>query len=204
MRSDGRGRPDRDLLAFRGRGVLNERPGPLVPSEPRLDPATPLEPAHMIQPPHSTSRPGIARLPAGFAGFCCEDLNCPECLRAYRKGLAFRRQERAARKLRQFPPDGLKTATQAAAKLNCSTKTLNGHVASGALKYVALGHGKRRTRRMITDADLDNFIANQTHRATPCLSTASRAHHSGTMTFTGAVIDFRGPRKPPTSAKRKK
>jgi hypothetical protein len=50
---------------------------------------------------------GIERLPADFAGFCCEDRNCPECLRAYRKGLAFMRQERAARrKLRQSLPDG--------------------------------------------------------------------------------------------------
>jgi len=37
-------------------------------------------------------------LPAGrLAGFCCDEGNCPECLRAYREGLAFMRQERAAR-----------------------------------------------------------------------------------------------------------
>jgi len=95
----------------------------------------------MIQSPHITSRPGIERLPAELAGFCCEDLNCPECLRLYRKGLALRR---AARKPRLSPPDGLKSAAQAAAKLGCSVKTLNGHVASGALKYIALGHGKKR------------------------------------------------------------
>jgi hypothetical protein len=42
--------------------------------------------------------PGIERLPAGrLAGFCCAAGNCPECLRAYRRGLAFMRQERAAR-----------------------------------------------------------------------------------------------------------
>ena len=41
--------------------------------------------------------PGIARLPADLAGFCCEKLDCPECLQAYRRGLAFMRQERAAR-----------------------------------------------------------------------------------------------------------
>src|SRR2546430_15506855 len=98
--------------------------------------------------------PRIARLPAELAGFCCEDLNCPECLRTYRKGLVLRRQERAARKLHQFPPDGLKTAAQAAARLGCSVKTLNGHVASGALRYVIIGHGTKRPRRMFTDADL--------------------------------------------------
>ena len=42
--------------------------------------------------------PRIERLPAGrLAGFCCDEGNCPECLRAYREGLAFLRQERAAR-----------------------------------------------------------------------------------------------------------
>src|SRR5262245_4967843 len=62
-----------------------------------------------------------------------------------------------ARKPRLPPSDGLKSAAQAAAKLGCSIKTLNGHVASGALKYVALGHGRRRQRRMFADADLDEF-----------------------------------------------
>src|SRR5262249_54975239 len=46
-----------------------------------------------------------------------------------------------ARKPRQSPPDALKTAAQAAAKLGCSIKTLNGHIASGALRYVIIGHG---------------------------------------------------------------
>src|SRR5262245_45950394 len=42
--------------------------------------------------------PGLERLPEGrLAGFCCDEGNCPECLRAYREGLAFMRQERAAR-----------------------------------------------------------------------------------------------------------
>src|SRR5262249_13582500 len=44
-------------------------------------------------------------------------------------------------------PDGLKTAAQAATKLGCSIKTLNGYVETGALKYVALGHGRKRRRR---------------------------------------------------------
>src|SRR5262245_66412289 len=124
-----------------GRGALSERPDPpLLTGGRGLIAATPLEPAHMIQSPHITSRPGIARLPAGLAGFCCEDLNCPECLRVYRKGLALRSKSVSSRKPRQPPADGLKTAAQAAARLGCSIKTLNGHVASGALKYVALGH----------------------------------------------------------------
>ena len=108
------------------------------------------------------------------------------------------------RKLRPSPPDGLKTAAQAAARLGCSIKTLNGHVASGALKYVALGHGKKRQHRMFADSDLAEFVANKTRKVTPCPSTAGRARPTGISTFTGEVIDFTGPRKPPTSAKRRR
>ena len=77
----------------------------------------------MTHSPHITSNPKIERLPKErfVASFCCDEGNCPECLRAYREGLAFMRQERAARmrqeraarKLCQSSPDGLKTAAQA-------------------------------------------------------------------------------------------
>jgi len=146
---------------------------------------------------------GIARLPAGLAGFCCEDLNCPECLRAYRKGLVLRRQERAARKLRFSPPDGLKSAAQAAAKLGCSIKTLNGHVASGALKYIALGHGKRRQRRMFTDADINQFVEAQSKKDIPCPSDATRALRSGSTISKSTVVAFSARPRKPTSAKPK-
>src|SRR5262249_48991408 len=144
---------------------------------------------HMTHPLIPQKNPsGIARLPAGLAGFCCEDLNCPECLRAYRKGLAFKRQERAARRLRLPPPDGLKSAAQAAAKLGCSIKTLNGHVASGALKYIALGHGKRRQRRMFTDADINQFVEAQSKKDIPCPSDATRALRSGSTISKSTVV----------------
>jgi len=108
------------------------------------------------------------------------------------------------RKPRHPPADGLKSAAQAAARLGCSIKTLNAHVASGALKYVDIGHGKRRQRRMFSDADLNEFIANKTRKVTPCPSTAGRARPTGISTFTGEVIDFTGPRKPPRDAKPRK
>src|SRR5262249_24473458 len=65
---------------------------------------------------------------------------------------------------RKSPPDGLKTGAQAAAKLGCSIKTLNGHVESGALRYVDIGHGRKRRRIRFTDSDIDSFIANQTRK----------------------------------------
>jgi helix-turn-helix protein len=112
------------------------------------------------------------------------------------------KQQRRA--LRSPPPDGLRTPDEAARKLGCSVKTLNGHLASGALRYVLIGHGRKRRRMMFTDRDIDDFIANQTRKDAPCPSTAGRARPTGISTFTGEVIDFTGPRKPPTSAKRRK
>jgi hypothetical protein len=100
------------------------------------------------------------------------------------------KQHRRQRKLR--PPNGLLTRAQAAAKLNCSLRTLDGHVASGTLRYVVIGHGKKRPRRMFTDADLNEFIANQTRKDVPCPSTASRARRSGTTISGGEVIAFTG------------
>ena|SRR6516225_2645192 len=61
----------------------------------------------MTQSQNITNHPGIARLPAGLTGFCCEDRNCPECLWAYRRGLALlgetcgKRVQVAPRKLRK-------------------------------------------------------------------------------------------------------
>src|SRR5262245_10076002 len=82
---------------------------------------------------------------------------------------------RPQRKPRHLPPDGLKTAAQAAAKLGCSVKTLGGHIASGALKYVAIGHGTKRPRKMFADPDLNEFIANQTRKdSLACPSTRTR------------------------------
>jgi Helix-turn-helix domain len=108
------------------------------------------------------------------------------------------------RKPRISTPDGLRTAAEAAARLGCSIKTLNGHVDAGDLHYVIIGQGKKRPRRMFTDSDLDAFIASRTRKDSPCPLPTSRARHTGTSISKCEVIDFAGPRKPPTGAKRKK
>jgi hypothetical protein len=113
-------------------------------------------------------------------------------------------KQRRRRQRKLSPPNGLLTRAQAAAKLNCSLRTLDGHVASGALRYVAIGHGTKRPRKMFTDADLDEFIANQTRKDVPCPSTASRARRSGTLTSGGEVIAFTGLRRPRRGAKPRK
>src|SRR6516164_3532619 len=73
------------------------------------------------------------------------------------------------------PPDGLRTPAEAARKLRCSVKTLFGHVASGALRYVAIGHGTKRPRKRFADADLDAFIESQTRKDVPCPSTRTES-----------------------------
>jgi hypothetical protein len=108
------------------------------------------------------------------------------------------------RQPRVRPPDGLRTKAEAAAKLGCSIKTLNAHVDAGELRYVVIGHGKKRPRMRFADADLDEFIANQTRKDTPCPSTASRARHTSTSNSESVVIAFTAAPKPPPGAKPKK
>jgi hypothetical protein len=99
------------------------------------------------------------------------------------------RRPRKKRK-RKPAPDGLRTASEAAARLGCSVKTLNGHVAAGDINYVAIGHGRKRPRKMFTDADLEAFIANRTRKDAPRPSTRIRARRSGSSTSGSTVVAF--------------
>ena len=49
------------------------------------------------------------------------------------------------------PLPGLRTPREAAIRLRCSLKTLRGHMASGALRYIVIGHGTKRPRKLLTD-----------------------------------------------------
>jgi hypothetical protein len=115
-----------------------------------------------------------------------------------------RSRQRKPRKPRVAPPDGLRTEREAAAKLGCSVKTFKGHVAAGRLKYVLVGHGTKRQRRMFTDADLNEFISNQTHKDVPaCPSTGTRARRTGTSTSSSEVVAFTAQPKPRPAVKPK-
>jgi hypothetical protein len=88
-------------------------------------------------------------------------------------------------------PDGLRTMRKAAARLGCSVKTLAGHIAAGALRHVVVGHGTKRRRKMLTDAELAEFIANQSRKDSPvCPSTKTHARHSGNSTSSSEGIAF--------------
>src|SRR5262245_58973077 len=128
-----------------------------------------------------------------------------EYLRCWLSDAYRHRLKRRRRKSTPSVPGGLLTAGQAAAKLNCSIKTLNGHVKAGDLKYVTLGRGSKRQRRYFTDADLDQFIANQTRKDSPaCPSSETHARHTGGSISRSTVIAFTARRSARPGVKPKK
>ena len=104
------------------------------------------------------------------------------------------------------PPDGLRTPAEAARKLGCSIKTLNAHVAAGDLRYVSIGKGTKRPRRMFADPDINEFITNQTRKDVPCpsISTETVARRISTSTSKCEVIGFTARRNARRAAKPKK
>jgi hypothetical protein len=105
-----------------------------------------------------------------------------------------------------LPPDGLLTLAEAARKLRCSIKTLRGHIDAGDLRYVSIGKGTKRPRRMFTPADLDSFVANQTRKDVPCPPTSQKmaARRISTTTSKCEVIGFTARRNARRAAKPKK
>ena len=58
----------------------------------------------------------------------------------------------------------LRTPKEAAERLHTSVEQLTAFVRDGELKYINLGRGKKRPRRMFTDEDLDEFIERRTRK----------------------------------------
>src|SRR5262249_17562006 len=198
--------------------MIKAAEGAPLPPLPRSTPllrALPL-PDGLRTPAEASERPpGHSRLGRGLQALLDAHERQPDGLRNSRRSVAKALSPRGAERIttilggpartpRQPSPDGLKTAAQAAAKLNCSIKTLFGHVAVGALRYVAIGHGTKRPRKMFTDADIDAFIAAQTRKDVPCPSTASRARRIGTSISGGEVIALTTLRKRRRDAKPKR
>src|SRR6266849_5594312 len=101
-------------------------------------------------------------------------------------------QKQAAHRVRSsIPNDGLRTPTEAAARLQISAKQLRAFVRSGELRYVNVGRGSKKPRIRFTDADLTEFIAARTRRNNPpCPSTNLRTRRITSLTSNSEVIGF--------------
>ena len=75
---------------------------------------------------------------------------------------------------------------------------------SGGIKYVTIGHGTKRPRKMFTDADLDAFIANQTRRRSRMSVYRPGDRHTGISTSNSEVIGFTARRNARLAVKPKK
>ena len=80
-------------------------------------------------------------------------------------------------------------------------KTLKAHVKSGTLRYVIIGCGTKRPRRMYTDEDIAEFIRHQTRRDVTCLCTDRKARRSITSISKSEVIAFTALRSERTAGK---
>jgi hypothetical protein len=164
-------------------------------SGPRLIDATPLEGVSMTHSPNSIKLPGlplidfpclviVRPLPhlrvAGTAEQRMHALTSGEVTHGIDisapRFASWAAEDAARSKIEQptSPPDGLLTRAEAAHRLRCTVKTLNRYIASGALRYVPIGHGTKRQRKMFKAAYLDDFIANQARKDVPRSSDNSR------------------------------
>jgi hypothetical protein len=112
----------------------------------------------------------------------------------------------SARKRKPKPartPDDLLTKHEAAARLRCSEKTIDAHAASGALRYVLIGRGSKRKRKMFAPADIAAFIEAQTQKDLPCPLSVTRVRGSTGSISGSQVIAFSARPKPRPGGKRK-
>lgn len=85
----------------------------------------------------------------------------------------------------------LLTPDEVAKRLPCSRKTLAGHVSRDDIRYVIIGHGSKRPRRMFTDADVEEFIERQTRRDVPlCQPIVRTIRRSAASISKGEAIGF--------------
>src|SRR6202043_2597920 len=68
----------------------------------------------------------------------------------------------------------LHSPKDAARALGVSVKTLNGFVRDGEIRYIDVGRGKKKIRRMFTDEDMDEFKERRARREVPCQYTSTK------------------------------
>ena len=84
----------------------------------------------------------------------------------------------------------LRSPKETAAILGVSTKTVDGYVRDGELRYINVGRGTKKQRRMFTDEDIDDFIQGRGKRDVPCQSTSTKTARSITSTSGSRVLAF--------------
>ena len=93
----------------------------------------------------------------------------------------------------------LMTMEEAAAYLHIAPRTLRDHIARGEIRYVAVGGGRGRPRKLFTEDDIQDFVRRQS-RMQPCPSTAGRAPRSTATTSKSTVLAFPAQQARPISA----
>jgi hypothetical protein len=114
--------------------------------------------------------------------------------------------QRAARTIggqRTTAASSLLTPKMAAADLGISTKTLTGHADDGELRYINVGRGKKKKRRMYTRADLEEFKERRAQREVRCLSTGTKRARSTTSISNSKATAFTDLRDARTREKQK-
>ncbi|WP_420712639.1 helix-turn-helix domain-containing protein [Ancylobacter sp. SL191] len=96
----------------------------------------------------------------------------------------------------------LLTPKEAAEALRISVKTLFDHVEQGRLRYIRVGAGLKRPRRMFSNDDLDEFIERQRRQDAPCRSTNRKGPRSTTTTSRSVVVAFTDQPRPKHSRPR--
>lgn len=93
--------------------------------------------------------------------------------------------------------DQLLTPAEAAARLRISRRTLDGHVASGGLRYISVGLGLKRRRMRFDPADLDRFLEGQRRVECPPVAVPARRRPpaTGTIDFQALLEERRAARR---------
>jgi excisionase family DNA binding protein len=85
---------------------------------------------------------------------------------------------------------GLMTLPEAAEFLRISERTLQDHVAAGEIRYIAIGSGVKRRKKLFDETDLAEFIeGRKTVEAPKCQSTSRKvARRTSTISNIGEIV----------------
>jgi excisionase family DNA binding protein len=95
----------------------------------------------------------------------------------------------------------LRSPKDAARLLGVSVKTLNGFVRDGEIRYIDVGRGKKKIRRVFSDQDIDEFKERRARREVPCQSTSTKTARSTTMISNPNAVGFTALRDARTDVK---